>query len=665
MIDSDALLATLTAANSSQEQERQLLDLSLSGMPSEMETVVMAAAVPHWFNFAILCRLFDEETADDYYDELLDLGFVKAIPGRGYTFHEAIRLLLLDRLWEEDRAQFGMWSGRMADYCQEKIEAETVEDETKTRLLVEARQDGVVVAEEVYHRLVSDPELGIARFQEMATAWANYEQSDFAAIERMVQVANEQIDHGRVAAASTPWVHLWQAKLGLIYDQPVVSEMALGRIGETAGLAPLLVAEIEQTYGDFYASQEEMGEAAVAWEQALAGYRQAGAMVEHYLVREKMKAHQLAVPEDEVAVDEAEERPRTEPSKLTLGLLDSIENAWINGVLNQVFQAEQEEFDLSLTSRRQVQQRGGAVRELPGQGRLSDLLAASGASLLILGAPGSGKTITLLQLLAELVEQARQDGNNPVPLLLNLSSFGRFEGGFVDWLVEQVHDQYGLARRLVRSELERSNRFVFLFDGLDEVPEETETGGRDHCVVEINRFQETQSCGVVVCSRIHDYRQLSEVLTVEQAVVIQPLSRKQVLAGLVGMPALQQVVAGEGALLEALRSPLLLTLFRQTFGGEGVEMPAAEQGAGWRAADWRREIFRRYVGLVLPAEEEGTEKKSPRRWLSFLSRNMQKAGTTLFQVEDLQPTWLPEERPWWQNYYGGWSSFAVGADCTG
>ena len=654
MLTPKQLLDQLTTATTAEARDNLLLDLSLSALSPQLQAVITAAAIPHWFNFTLLTVLVGDETADLYYDPLLDLDFIEEIPGRGYAIHEATRTLLLNRLWHTEPDHFRALSGRIADHILHEIETNRVENREKTGLLVEERQDNRLTAEEIYHRLVSDPLQGINRFQEMAIAWANYEQSDFAAIEQMVRLANEQIDHGRVAPPLTPWVYLWQAKLGLIYGQAAVSQTALDKITPSAEFPPLLAAEIAQTYGDLYASQNGLSQAADAWQQAHQHYRQAGAAVDLYLLGEKMKAHGLSLPQ--TSAERADDpTPKSEPDDLTRGLLNNIEQAWLDGVLRPLFGQAQEQFTLALTSRRQVQQPQTAVRELPEQSGLSALLAASGESLLILGAPGSGKTITLLQLLDELVTQARQDGNRPIPLLLNLSSFGNFTGDFTEWLVKQTYDQYRLGRRQMRLELAKPNRFILLLDGLDEV---AAGDGRERCVREMNTFIENHRCGLVVCSRIHDYRQLSAELDVAQAVVIQPLSPQQVVAGLAATPQLQTAVSQTGVLREALRSPLVLDLFRQIFATQPEVLLDGSADEAGSAAAWRREIFSRYVARVLPPEKE-TEKPH-RRWLSFLSWNMQRESTTVFHVEELQPTWLPVERPWWQNYYGGWSSLFLG-----
>ena len=48
---------------------------------------------------------------------------------------------------------------------------------------------------------------------------------------------------------------------------------------------------------------------------------------------------------------------------------------------------------------------------------------AIGGKLLILGAPGSGKTTALLELCQELMTRAEQDATEPMPVLCNLSSW--------------------------------------------------------------------------------------------------------------------------------------------------------------------------------------------------------------------------------------------------
>ena len=61
-----------------------------------------------------------------------------------------------------------------------------------------------------------------------------------------------------------------------------------------------------------------------------------------------------------------------------------------------------------------------------------------GKTLLILGDPGSGKTITLLQLAQKLVNQTEGDLTLPIPVVFNLSSWGQKQQPIEKWLIEEL-----------------------------------------------------------------------------------------------------------------------------------------------------------------------------------------------------------------------------------
>lgn len=66
--------------------------------------------------------------------------------------------------------------------------------------------------------------------------------------------------------------------------------------------------------------------------------------------------------------------------------------------------------------------------------------------LLILGAPGAGKTTTLLQLAQELVKRAETDTRKPMPVLLNLSSWKDDSQTIASSLVDGMHVKYGIRK---------------------------------------------------------------------------------------------------------------------------------------------------------------------------------------------------------------------------
>ena len=124
---------------------------------------------------------------------------------------------------------------------------------------------------------------------------------------------------------------------------------------------------------------------------------------------------------------------------------------------------------------------------------IHQLFEQSGRAMLILGAPGSGKTFTLLELCRDLLFQAEQHPDNPIPVILNLSTWAEKEAPLTDWIVEQMVDEYQLSRPVTREWLQH-NHLCLLLDGLDEVREEV----RNDCVIAINNFRRTHQVPLVV-----------------------------------------------------------------------------------------------------------------------------------------------------------------------
>src|SRR5262249_15353030 len=103
-----------------------------------------------------------------------------------------------------------------------------------------------------------------------------------------------------------------------------------------------------------------------------------------------------------------------------------------------------------------------------------------GSSLLILGAPGSGKTTMLLELTRQLVGRAREDVTEPIPIVFNLASWTENQS-LANWLVSELNMIYRVPKNDAPMWI-RQNKMFLLLDGLDEVRKES----RDKCVDAIN-----------------------------------------------------------------------------------------------------------------------------------------------------------------------------------
>lgn len=317
-------------------------------------------------------------------------------------------------------------------------------------------------------------------------------------------------------------------------------------------------------------------------------------------------------------------------------VLQNIYVSWIEGYLQPALAGGQA-LDLRLTAAptavaRQTPHISGQADRTVAQ-PLFDLFEDVGRSLLILGSPGSGKTITLLQLGEALLAEARSDPGQPIPVILNLASWGQERRPLAGWLEEEIFRQYGVPRRLSCTWIEQ-NQWLYLLDGLDEVADEAQAG----CVAAINEFRSLFPAEMVVCSRAEAYGLLPQKLNLATAVHIQVLSDAQIVAYLDS----QEGLVSDPELSELAHSPLFLGIMKLAFRGAPGETAAL-------AADGRRALFARYVAEMFarrPLPEDGRfDETQARQWLSHLAQGLQQYSQTVFGIEQLQPGWL-RRRQW-------------------
>jgi hypothetical protein len=200
------------------------------------------------------------------------------------------------------------------------------------------------------------------------------------------------------------------------------------------------------------------------------------------------------------------------------------------GARRQLIEAPLRELDLDITPRL------GWVRdprlvepEPPSEKVAADIVAAFESSkrrMLIVGEPGSGKTIAAYSLIEYL---DNTEGDQRIPLLVNLSAWEAqddFETFLVDYLCASVG--YEVHERAVASAFISSYRYSLILDGLDEIPLRL----RAHFSERLDEFVRglPGEVGVVVTCRTQEYEELlaahSTGLGLVQAVEILPLSNE-------------------------------------------------------------------------------------------------------------------------------------------
>ncbi|MES1244238.1 MAG: CHAT domain-containing protein [Acidobacteriota bacterium] len=337
-------------------------------------------------------------------------------------------------------------------------------------------------------------------------------------------------------------------------------------------------------------------------------------------------------------------------------LLQRVRHSWIEGVLEQsIYKAALIEIGKEAAPEavenpwEKVLEVPDRPKELVTRGKKTiDLFDEVGRELLVLGEPGSGKTMTLLELARDAVDRAESDPRQPIPVVFNLSSWGERRLPLGEWLVTELSSTYHIPPQQGREWVEKGD-LLLLLDGLDEVAD----SHREDCVKAINLLlKEHGWAGVAVASRSEEYGALKTQLKLYAAVRLEPLSDQQVHAYLAaagpGLAALDGAIDREPALQDLSRSPLMLSIMTLAFGGkrsggqrDPLLTPSPDSGSDQLFSAYVSRMLERRPGHLASAEET-------RHRLGWLARKMEEHGRSQFHLEDLQPSWLADRKERWR-----------------
>jgi hypothetical protein len=190
--------------------------------------------------------------------------------------------------------------------------------------------------------------------------------------------------------------------------------------------------------------------------------------------------------------------------------------------------------------------------------------------LIILGEPGAGKTVLLLQFARRLISLAARDPAYPVPVMLNLASWTGDYPYFEEWLADVLTDaggESGISKAYAKT-LADERRLLLLLDGLDEIPEKH----RDICLEKLNDYLYSIERAMpldgkfpvaIICSRKTEYVQMKSNAPVRGAVVIKSLEERKITDWLT---AAREDKEAAGILLRNIRQqPSLLNHLKTAF----------------------------------------------------------------------------------------------------
>ncbi|MBE9137027.1 NACHT domain-containing protein [Nodosilinea sp. LEGE 07088] len=332
-------------------------------------------------------------------------------------------------------------------------------------------------------------------------------------------------------------------------------------------------------------------------------------------------------------------------------LIDKVRNFWVKGVLEKSLH-QQVLIQLDLENRTnfvdqpfniELVKSAQAQKKLPAGTKIVDLFndLGQGCTLLILGEPGAGKTISLLELARDLLNQAEQDVNRPISVVFNLASWRGQP--LSDWLVQELQEKYQVSKNLGKDWV-KQEKLTLLLDGLDEVRNDL----RNNCTLAINEFiQKNGSTNAVVCSRVGDYEVLAQKLKFQDSILIASLTQEQIRFYLshldLNQTELEQAIQHNPILQNLARVPLTLNFLVLAFQGEAnlnyLQRNSEEEYLNYLFDAYiKRMLFRRQTRSKIYSDQK------TKLWLSFLAQKMMKESQSIFLIEKIQPNWLVSKK---------------------
>jgi DNA polymerase III delta prime subunit len=276
--------------------------------------------------------------------------------------------------------------------------------------------------------------------------------------------------------------------------------------------------------------------------------------------------------------------------------------------------------------------------------------------LLILGEPGSGKTTMMLELAEDLFARANVNAREPIPVLLNLSSWNNPKQSIFDWMLTELRSKYGVRKEVAQRWLEQ-HQLLPLLDGLDEVNPQFQYA----CAGALNAWLTGDLThrppGVVICCREQEYEEgVRQRLSLRGAVCLRPLEPDQMAEYFdqMGLAAVWETVQTDAELQAFLTKPLFLSMF-------GLVQTQQQ----FSFSDWRqRQTFDAKIEYLLDTYWEATMSRElitdPQQWqqkmlsktygkrelpscmviqrnLTFAAQTLEATSTTELLIEGLQP----------------------------
>lgn len=273
-------------------------------------------------------------------------------------------------------------------------------------------------------------------------------------------------------------------------------------------------------------------------------------------------------------------------------------------------------------------------------GALQQTFRDARGRLLLVGAPGAGKTTLMLQLVLELLESERDE----LPVLLNLATWSKEYVTLEGWLKVILAAEIGVSERYA-AEIIQQNHLIPLLDGFDEIREED----RLSCLEAINRYGEDAHRQYVISSRKQEFDDVNKGVMVHLPIEVCPLTLEQLKTELLrlwenpdhperGAKLLLDAIDKDALLREVVKTPFYFNTLQILFNGGMTlgDMQFTADSVEGRQAEIR-DRFVEYELKVHVHQDYPAEKA--KHWLAFLASRMTSRNMVVFELRDLQYDW--------------------------
>jgi hypothetical protein len=261
--------------------------------------------------------------------------------------------------------------------------------------------------------------------------------------------------------------------------------------------------------------------------------------------------------------------------------------------------------------------------------------------LVVLGGPGSGKTVLALRFTLDMLE--RRQPADPIPVVFSLSTWLPDHQSLHDWMAASLATTYPGAAW--GRELLSAGRVLPVLDGLDEIPPPL----RPQAVGRLNAELDPGSPVLITC-RTHVYADVIEdgdVFTAAPVVELQPLTFQDASAYLLrtarpvrgpdGQRATRwdQVLAhlrsrpdepASRALRQVLSTPLMVAMARTVYEDTSSDPGELLDLRFHHPAALEQHLLDAFVPAAF-RDTSATTGHDARRWLGFLARHLQQLHT--------------------------------------